>query len=148
MYRRPGQVGYRVKATLRADAPPGTHKWELFLKTNDPASPLVPLLVGATVQAPLSVLPDTLKLGTVRVSTDSLGRVVVRGSKPFRITAIEGLEEGVSTTVELPTAAAALHTVTFKCQPTKPGELRRTLRIKTDLQDTPATVTIEATVSP
>jgi len=49
LYRRPGQVGYRLEAKLDADAPPGTIKRELFLKTNDPTTPLVPVLVEATV---------------------------------------------------------------------------------------------------
>lgn len=143
MYRRPGQVGYRVKATLRADAPAGSQKWELFLKTNDPAGQLVPVLAEASIQAPLTVLPDTLKLGTVRVNAESLGRVIVRGSKPFRVTAIEGLGQGITTAVPLPTQAATLHTITFTCQAQKPGDFRRTLQIKTDLQDAPTTVTIE-----
>jgi ectoine hydroxylase-related dioxygenase (phytanoyl-CoA dioxygenase family) len=28
LYRRPGQVGYRLNMTLKPDAPPGSHRWE------------------------------------------------------------------------------------------------------------------------
>src|SRR5436305_1009945 len=43
LYRRPGQVGYRVKVALKAEAPVGALRQDIFLKTNDPASPLVPV---------------------------------------------------------------------------------------------------------
>src|SRR5262249_45195253 len=48
LYREPGKVGYRLKVTLKADAPVGALKGDVFLKTNDPASPLLPVLVEAT----------------------------------------------------------------------------------------------------
>src|SRR4051812_4614826 len=37
VYRRPGQVGYRLGVTLKADAPAGVLKHDLYLKTNDQA---------------------------------------------------------------------------------------------------------------
>src|SRR5205807_1071802 len=63
LYRQPGQVGYRVTITLKPDAPPGNQRHELYLKTNDPASPHVPILVEAMVQASLSVFPPAVKFG-------------------------------------------------------------------------------------
>ncbi len=146
-YRRPGQVGYRVAVTLKADAPPGSLKQELLLKTNDPTSPVVPVLVEVMVQAPLTVVPNTVNLGSVKVG-DTVTRVIrIRGSKPFLIVAVDGLDGGLS--VEPPTTAAAVQTVTLKYQPTKPGELRRQLQIRTNLeQEAPATVTVEGSVTP
>lgn len=148
MYRRPGQVGYRVKVNLRTDAPAGSHKWELFLKTNDPAGQLVPVLVEAAIQAPLTVLPETLKLADARVGIETTCKAIVKGSKPFRILAVEGLGDGITTATVLPSSPAAVHTVLFKCRPLKPGELRLTVRIKTDLQDAPVTLTIEGNAAP
>src|SRR5262245_32437633 len=85
-YRRPGQVGYRVSVTLKPDAPAGVLREELSLKTNDPASPLVPVLVEATIQAPLSVSPTTLSLGNLKVGAPVTQRVMVKGNgSPFRI---------------------------------------------------------------
>jgi hypothetical protein len=138
-----------VKVTLKPDAPPGSHKWELFLKTNDPASPLVPVLVEATIQAPLTVQPDPLKLLGVRVGAEAAGRVVVRSSgKPFRVLAIEGLGDGLTTTAPLPSREAVVHTIPLRCQPSRPGELRRVLQIKTDLQESPVPVTVEINAVP
>jgi hypothetical protein len=147
-YRRPGQVGYRVSVTLKPDAPAGVLREELSLKTNDPASPLVPVLVEATVQAPLSVSPNTVSLGSLKVGTPVTRRVMVKGNgSPFRIVAVEGQGGGVQ--AELPAAAAPVHFLTVKCQPEKPGDLRQQLRIKTDLSgEAVVTVTVEGHVEP
>ncbi len=67
LYRRPGGVGYQVKVAIKPDAPAGPLKHELFLKTNDPASPLVPILVEANIQASLSVAPNPVNLGNLKV---------------------------------------------------------------------------------
>src|SRR5205814_8796886 len=57
LYRKPGQVGVQLKVTLKADAPPGALKEFVYLKTNDPASPMVPVLVEAHVLASVTVSP-------------------------------------------------------------------------------------------
>jgi Protein of unknown function (DUF1573) len=147
LYRRPGQVGYRLAVSLKEEAPSGVFKQELFLKTNDPDSPLVPVLVEATIQRPLTVTPNSITLGSPKVGETVTRRVVVRGSRPFRITGIEGL--GNDVTADLPTAAAGNHVVSLTVRPQQPGELRRELRLKTDLgSDAPLTVTIHGTVEP
>jgi hypothetical protein len=147
LYRRPGRVGYKLKVTLKPDTQPGSHKYDLFLKTNDPASPMVTLLVEATVQAALSVQPGLLSLGSVQAGTAVERRVVVLGSKPFRILAIEGLGEGL--TAQAPPNAAQTHIITFKIQPGQAGELRRQIVFKTDLdKDTSARVVVEGQVVP
>src|SRR5262249_9132637 len=69
-YRRPGkatvsEVGYKISVALKADALAGPLKQDFYLKTNDPACPLLPVLVEATVQAPLTALPEKAELGTV-----------------------------------------------------------------------------------
>jgi hypothetical protein len=147
LYRRPGQVGYRVTVGLKPDAPAGALKHDLFLKTNDSASPLVPILVEATIQASLSVAPDQISLGTLRLGESLTKLVLVRGSKPFRVLAIDGQEDGI--TAELPTVAKEVQIVKIKCHPIKAGALRRQLKIKTDLEkEEPVTVTVEGIVEP
>jgi hypothetical protein len=127
----PGQVGYHVKVALKPEAPAGTQKWEVLLKTNDPASPHVPILVEATVQAALTVMPNPLALPATKVGELTSRNVVVRGSKPVKILAIEGLDADL--TVEIPTNAAQNHVLVVKCKPSQAGEFKRTLTIKTDL---------------
>jgi hypothetical protein len=148
IYRRPGQVGYRLQVTLKADAPLGVLKHELYLKTNDPASPLVAVLVEANVQSAVTVVPSPLSLGTVKADTAHTRRVVVRGQKPFRILSVEGAGDGIEVTTAIPTPADAdAHFLTLKCQFVKPGPFRRELKVKTTAQDAPLTVVIEGTAT-
>ena len=148
LYRRPGQVGYRLKVTLKADAPVGTLKGDVFLKTNDPASPLLPVLVEATVQSAITVAPSVVNLNTVKIGETLTRRVVVRGNKPFRVTKVESSGDGI--TFEQPTSgtAAQVQVVSFKCQFSKAGDFKRELKITTDLQDTPVVVTIDGSAAP
>jgi hypothetical protein len=147
LYRRPGQVGYQVKVTLKPDLPPGPFKQELKLRTNDPASPLIGVLVEADVQSALAATPSVVRLGMAQVGDSLVRKVVVRGQKPFRIVAVEGQGDGITLNGELPATPAATQVLSFKCQLSKAGELRKQLQIKTDQQSAPLTVTIEATVA-
>ncbi len=142
-YRRMGGVGYRLTVTLNADAPIGTQRHNLYLKTNDPASPLVPVLIEATVQSAISVTPETLHLGTIRQGTALMRKVIVRGNKPFRITGVEGTGDGFELGEALNANEAMVQFVTFQCAPNKEGAFRKELKIKTSLQDAPVSVIID-----
>lgn len=145
LYRRPGQVGYRLKVTLKDDVPAGVFKQELLLRTNDTTSPLVPVLVEATIQRPLTVSPNAVALGTVKAGDSMTRKVIVRGSRPFRITAIEGIGDGI--TADLPGNSANSHVLALTINPSQAGTLLREIRIKTDVgADTSLTVTIQGTV--
>jgi hypothetical protein len=148
LYRRPGQVGYRLKVTLKTDAPVGTLKGDVFLKTNDPASPLLPVLVEATVQSAVTVAPAVVNLNAVKVGEALTRRVVVRGNKPFRITKVECSGEGITVDPPASATAAQVQVITFKCQFTKAGDFKHEAKITTDLQDTPVIVTIDGSAAP
>ncbi len=145
LYQRPGQVGYRISVSLKPEAPAGLVKGELLVKTNDPASPLVPVLVEANVQAALTVAPATLR-PALKVNEQQTVNVVVRGQKDFRILAVDGAGEGVSVATALPDGPSPTHRLTFRLQGGNAGEFRRKLQIRTDLQTTPVTVTVEGQV--
>ena len=148
LYRRPGQVGYRVRVTLKADAPIGALKGDLFLKTNDPASPLLPVLVEGVVQSNLTVAPATISLGSVKIGETLTRRVVVRGNKPFRVLGVEGLGEDMKLDPPPSAAPAPVQVVSFKCVFRKAGDFKHEAKIKTDLQDAPVVVTIEGSAAP
>ena len=146
-YRKPGRVGYHVAVSLKPEAPAGALKHELLLKTNDPASPLVPILVEATVQASLTAVPPQVTMGTIKVGQLVTQRVLVRGAKPYRILAVEGTGDGV--TADFPSMPARVQTVLLKYNPTKAGDLHRQLQIKTDLdKETTVTVTVDGVAEP
>lgn len=145
-YRRPGQVGYRINVKMKPDAPAGALKHELYLKTNDPASPLVPVLVEASVQSSVRVVPSIVAFESLKVGQLSEGKkVLVQGGQPFRVVSVEGQGDGL--TAELPQSPSALQTILLKFQPTHGGELKRQLYIKTDLAGSPViTVSVEGKV--
>jgi hypothetical protein len=87
-------------------------------------------------------------LGTVKIGESLTRRVVVRGSKPFRVLSVEGLGEGITLDPAPSATPAAVQVVTFKCQFTKSGEFKYDVKIKTDLQDAPATVSIDGNAAP
>ncbi len=148
LYRRPGQVGYRLKVTLKPNAPAGRLSHVVFLRTNDPASGLVPVLVEANVQTPLEVTPAALNLGAVKLNAPLVRRVVLKGNQPFRVVSVEGLGEGVTLGSPLSDTEAGRQTVVFHCRFASAGEAHRTFRIRTTLQDEPVVVTLDASVGP
>jgi hypothetical protein len=141
-YRKTGAVGYKVKVALKDNVPAGLFKEDIYLKTNDPSSPMVPLLVEANIQAAVSLSANSFNLGKVKVGEPVTRRVIVKGNKPFKILAVDGTGNGIDA-IELPKDAAAQQIVSFKCTPAQDGEFKRELKIKTDLQDAPLVVTIE-----
>ena len=50
LYRGPGQTDYRVKITIKKDAPQGRFQETIRLKTNDPQAESLPLLVSGSIQ--------------------------------------------------------------------------------------------------
>ena len=118
----------------------------LYLKTNDPTSPTLPVLVTGEVQAVLSVSPAKLNVGSVAVGTAVTRKVILRGGKAFRVLGVDGTGNGVTLDSELG-AAASVQTLSFKCQPDQAGDFKRDLKIKTDIQDDPITVTVEGTAA-
>lgn len=149
LYRRPGQAGYRVRVTLKPDAPIGALKGDVFLKTNDPASPLLPVLVEGVIQSNLTVAPSPLNLGTVKIGETLTRNVVVRGSKPFKVIRVDGLGEDIKVDPAPPSASAApVQVVRFKCIIRRAGDFKYEVKIKTDLQDAPVAVTIEGSAAP
>jgi hypothetical protein len=150
LFRRPGRVSYRVQAFLRPDAPAGPFKHEIYLKTNDPSCPLVPILVEGNVQATLTVVPNPLNLGNLKLGEDVTKMLVVKASKPFRLVSFDGLGDGVTVVsvdgkgAVLPSKEDKVHVIKAKYQPDKAGTIHKQLSIKTDLdKESQITVTLE-----
>ncbi|MGL4552281.1 MAG: DUF1573 domain-containing protein [Gemmataceae bacterium] len=142
-FRRPGQVGYRMTVTLKKDAPVGPLKHELTLRTNDPATPAVAVLVEGQVQSSLSVSPASLSLGVIRPSDALTRRVVVKGATPFTVTEVKADGVGVELVGPLPDKAASLQFLTLKVQADAAGPFRRQVTIRTSAQDAPLTLEID-----
>ncbi|MCA9239372.1 MAG: DUF1573 domain-containing protein [Planctomycetales bacterium] len=88
-YRRGGRVEYDLQTRLKPTAKPGLLKEQLVLVTSENTETRVPIDVEGQVIADISVSPAMLVFGKVQEGQAAKKRMMVRGKKPFRITAIE-----------------------------------------------------------
>jgi hypothetical protein len=133
--------GYRIYATVKPDAAAGTFKQEVILKTNDPTSPTLTFNVLGNVQATLNVTPSTVNLAGVKVGESDSRKVLVRGTRPFRIVGIDGQGDGITALV--PEREATSQIVVIRFQPGRAGETKKQLVIRTDLDNETVTVTVQ-----
>ncbi len=142
-----GTVRYELKTTLNPSAPPGYFRDEVTLSTNDSTSPTIPVSVTASIQAALTVTPAVLNLGRLKPGETVEKVVVVRSSKPFRVTEASADTNEV-TASNLVGEPKPLHTVKVKLTaPMQPGPFHTTLEIGTDLEgEPPARVPAFATI--
>jgi hypothetical protein len=138
--------GYRILATMKADAASGSFRQEIVLKTNDPTAPMLTFQVVGNVQAGLAVSPSAINVRDLKVGESQTKKVFVRSARPFRITSIDGQGDGIK--VEAPTKKDTTQVLTVHIAPTKAGELRKQLMIHTDLDGEAMPLVIEATIEP
>jgi hypothetical protein len=132
--RQDTEVAFELTARLRDDAPVGKWYTDVWLKTN--TAGMAPIRVPLTVEieSSLSVSPDPVAMGSVKLKGESERRVIVRGVKPFKITSVVGT--GTDLSVRDNTAESkAVHVLTLKLKGSRPGDVSRTLRVLTDLPD-------------
>src|SRR5947207_8093354 len=115
--------GYRIHALIKTDAPAGVFKQEVIVKTNDPATPTLTFNVLGNVQATLSVQPELVAFDRVKVGETETKRVLVQGSRPFRILAIDDQGDGVTATAT--ERESNTHFVLIRFNPAKPGETKK-----------------------
>jgi hypothetical protein len=139
-----GGVEYQVDFALKADAKSGPVAEQVSIKTNDPTNPVVQIAVSGSIAAPVELAPSKVRFDAAPVGQPVSQRVLLRAAKPFKILGVDGAGAGI--TAELPAASAPLPVqfVTVRFDPTAPGAVARTLRIRTDLDGAIATLPVEA----
>jgi hypothetical protein len=130
--RDQGAVTYEVKARMRSDAPVGKWYTDIWLTTNRPASQRLRIPVTVEIESALSVSPPIAVLGEVKVGSEAERHVIVRGVKPFTITAIGGTDQSLNVQ-DMGSGSKPVHVLTVKLKGTEVGELTRNLHIVTDL---------------
>lgn len=145
-----GQAVYQVSASLTADSKIGFYKDQVTLKTNDPASPEIPIFVTATIQGMLSATPSVMNLGTVAKGASVQKTVIVKSDKPFKLTETKAAKGGVTATANPASANQAVQTLTITYKaPDKPGPDHAILELTSDIaNEPPAKVALFATVGP
>lgn len=148
LYRRPGQVGYEITVTLKPDAPQGTIKDFIYLKTNDTQTPIVPLLILGGIASELSLTPPILSLVDVKMAEPLTRRVVIRGTRPFSISRVESADPDIQSTTPLPTGEGLTQTLAFSIRPSRVGPLRQEVKIQTSISQKPLVLLLDGTVLP
>src|SRR6516162_7190041 len=132
--RLDSEVTYQLTARLRSDAPVGKWYTDVWLKTNNPGMPQIRVPLTVEIESALSISPEQVSLGSIKVQAECERRVIVRGVKPFKITKVLGTDNQLSVRDNTP-QAKPVHVLTVKLRPNQAGELNRTLRVLTDLPD-------------
>jgi hypothetical protein len=125
-----GQVTYQLKTVLAPGATPGLFREQLQLVTNDPANPRVPLSVEASIESDITLQTNAWALGNVVAGQTKTMNLVVRGKRPFRITAIECEKSNDMFSVQKPGDEKPLHIVLLKfTAPNQPLEINELFTI-------------------
>lgn len=145
--RNDAEVVYTLTAKMRADTPVGRWFTDVWLETSVAGLSTIRVPLNVEIQPALTVTPSLLALGSIKATQESSGRVIVRGTTPFKILSIKGQGEGVS--VAHDDAAKELHILTIKGTPAKAGKWNRKLTVVTDLkEDAEVEIALDADVQP
>jgi hypothetical protein len=143
-----GAISYEVKAKLRADTPVGKWYSDIWLKTNDATLTQIRVPLNVEIEAALSVTPEAVALGSLKLDGEAERRVIIRGSQPFKITKIEGLDEHL-TAKDSTEESKPVHVLTVKLKPGKAGDFTKKLHILTDLkEDNEVDIQVTGQISP
>jgi hypothetical protein len=143
-----GTLSYEVRAKLRGDVPVGKWYSDIWLKTNDPSLTQIRVPLNVEVEAPLSITPGAVAMGTVKVQGEAERRVIIRGAQAFKVTKIEGLDDQL-TAKDSTEESKQVHVLTLRFKAGRAGEITRTIRIITDLkEDNELELQITAQVAP
>src|SRR5262249_22108821 len=118
---------------LRPDAPAGKWYTDVWLKTNNPATPRIRVPLTVEIESALSVSPATVSLGQVKAGAEVERKVIVRGVKAFRVTEVVGTDKLLSVR-DSTDESKTVHVLTVTLHAKAPGDLNRILRVVTDLQ--------------
>jgi len=145
-----GQVQYLLTASLDPADLSGVYKDEILLYTNDPGNTQgIPVAVSAVVQSAVTVSPSPLILGQVKPGQVINKTLLVRSSRPFKLTTLKPSKGDVTVKAD-PEGSRPLHKVDVTIKvPAQSGPYNAVVEIATDLKDEPpAKLTTFATVIP
>ncbi|MGL4554327.1 MAG: DUF1573 domain-containing protein [Gemmataceae bacterium] len=126
------EVVYTVTAKIRADTPVGKWYTDLWVESTVLGLNQIRLPLTVEVQPPLTASPALLSLGALKAGAESGGKVIVRGTEPFKIVSIKGLGDGLA--VAHDDKPREIHILAVKATPGKAGKVDRTFKVVTDLK--------------
>ncbi|MDC0307542.1 MAG: DUF1573 domain-containing protein [Planctomycetaceae bacterium] len=125
-----GLANYKLKVTLKANAPAGLIREQVMLITDDANSPQVPVLVEAKVESAYTVTPEIVSLGTIKAGEEKSFRLVVKGRKPFALESVKCESEYDGLNAEISETERTVHVVPVILKaPANPGSVEDQLLI-------------------
>jgi hypothetical protein len=142
------EVIYDVVVKLRSDTPVGKWYTDVWLKTNILTMEQVRVPLTVEVESPLTISPNVLTMGNVKLKDESTRRIIVRGVKPFTIKEVKGVD-GIVEVKPSSKEAREVHVLLVRLKSDKAGSLDRVLRVVTDLkEDNEIDFRIQAVIAP
>lgn len=139
---RGGLANYKLKVTLKDNAPAGLIREQVMLITDDANSPQVPVLVEAKVESAFNVTPEIVALGTVKAGEEKSFRLVVKGRQPFAIKSVtcESEYDGLNASITADSERTVHVVPVILKAPANPGSVEDQLVIAIVGQDDPITI--------
>jgi len=132
--RGAGDVAYELTARVRDDIPTGRWFSDVWLKTSNPALPRLRVPLTVEVSPALNVNPSAVALGEVPVGETVERKVILRGSKPFRIIRVEG-SDGQLEVVRPADESKEVQVLKVRLNAKEVGPLNHTVKVFTDLKE-------------
>ncbi len=127
-------VNYELDAMLRPETPVGKWYTDIWVKTNAPTSPHIRIPVTVDVESAVSINPQAVDLGEVKVGNTVEKNIVVRGGSPFKVTDIRGADGSIQVQPSSP-ESREVHIIRIKFKPTNAGNITRSVKIITDMKE-------------
>ncbi len=159
-----GQVVYQLSVKLRDDIPVGVWHADVWLKTNDAATPRIRVPLSVEVEGLLTATPAEVVLGRVKPGSKTERRVVIRAAAPFKVLSVTGVDDRFTVRPDNDDSKTVhVLNVTFvagnelgergergdRGERGERGELARRFQVRTDLRDEPTVeFTVRAQVGP
>ena len=128
-------VIYQLSVKLREDIPVGVWHADVWLKTNDAATPRIRVPLSVEVEGLLTATPAEVVLGRVKPGGKVERKVVIRSAVPFKVTKVAGTDDHfVIRPDNDETKTVHVLSVSFAAG-AEPGELARRIEVETDLPE-------------
>lgn len=127
---------FEVTATLDPKCPVGNWTAEVYVKTNVAGMEKFRIPVTVNVTMPISMSPESVNIKDLAVGTEAEQKVILNGTKAFRILQVKGVDDVVSVKAGSEEARPT-HILTISIKPKKTGGIDKLLEVETDNKEMP-----------
>lgn len=126
------KVRYELTIRLDGKAPAGLLEDRIRIQTNDPKIPEIVVLAKASIEPKVAVSPEKLDLRDAISGQTITKNVIIKASKPFRITRMEGAQPAIELRMAAESKTTQIVTLTITV-PSDPKQLPDHIELITDM---------------